>query len=109
MNKLIIHISGASGSGKTVLGKKLQAHFKSRIIVKDLDDLQNEFIKFFYGNKNWTYIDDVEYQNYINNYINKQNKPIIFVGLNDNRSFGKNKKLYYNVHSQYNYYIEIDE
>ena len=109
MENLVIHISGASGSGKTTLGNKLKEHFKSKIIVKDLDILRDEFIKEFYGNKKWTYIDENEYQLYIDSYINKQKKPIIFVGLNDNTVYGKNKNLYYNVHSQYNYYIELDD
>jgi uridine kinase len=109
MENLIIHISGASGSGKTTLGNKLKEHFKSKIVVKDLDILRDEFIKEFYGNKKWTYIDENEYQSYIDDYINKQKKPIILVGLNDNTVYGKNKKLYYNVHSQHNYYIEIDD
>jgi len=109
METLIIHISGASGSGKTTLGNKLKEHFKSKIVVKDLDNLRDEFIKEFYGNKKWTYIDENEYQLYINDYVNKQKKPIIFVGLNDNTVYGKNKNLYYNVHSQHNYYIEIDD
>ena len=109
METLIIHISGASGSGKTTLGNKIKEQFKSKIIVKDLDILRDEFIKEFYGNKKWTYIDENEYQSYIDSYINKQKKPIIFVGLNDNTVYGKNKNLYYNVHSQYNYYIDIDD
>jgi len=109
METLIIHISGASGSGKTTLGNKLKEQFKSKIIVKDLDILRDEFIKEFYGNKKWTYIDENKYQSYIDSYINKQKKPIIFVGLNDNTVYGKNKNLYYNVHSQHNYYIEIDD
>ena len=109
MENLIIHISGASGSGKTTLGNKLKEHFKSKIVVKDLDDLRDEFIKKFYDNKKWTYIDENEYQSYINDYINKQKKPIIFVCLNDNTRYGKNKNLYYNVHSQHNYYIELDD
>lgn len=109
MNKAIIHISGASGSGKTTLGNKLKEQFKSKIVVKDLDDLRDEFIEEFYGNKKWTYIDETKYQEYIDSYINKQKKPIIFVGLNDNTVYGKNKKIYYNVHSQHNYYIEIDD
>jgi adenylate kinase family enzyme len=109
MEQFIIHISGASGSGKTTLGNKIKEQFKSKIIVKDLDILRDEFIKEFYGNKKWTYIDENEYQSYIDSYINKQKKPIIFVGLNDNTIYGKNKNLYYNVHSHYNYYIEIDD
>jgi uridine kinase len=109
MENLIIHISGASGSGKTTLGNKLKEHFKSKIVVKDLDILRDEFIKFFYSNIKWTYINENKYQSYINDYINKQKKPIIFVGLNDNTVYGKNKNLYYNLYSQHNYYIEIDD
>jgi hypothetical protein len=107
--KIIIHISGASGSGKTFLGGRIKEKLKNNCIVKDLDDLRDEFINKFYGCKKWTYIDYYEYQSYINDYINKQKKPIVFVGLNDNTIYGKNKKLYYNLHSQYNYYIEIDD
>jgi uridine kinase len=36
MEKFVIHIAGASGSGKTTLGNKLKAHFKGKIVVKDL-------------------------------------------------------------------------
>lgn len=45
METLIIHISGALGSGKTTLGDKLKEQFKSKIVVKDLDNLRDEFIK----------------------------------------------------------------
>lgn len=106
---IIIHISGASGSGKTTLGNKLKEKFKNKIVVKDLDNLRDEFIKFFYKNKKWTYIDEDEYQKYINKYVAKQTKPLIFVGLNDNTIYGKNKELYYNLQSQHNYYIELDD
>ena len=107
---MIIHISGPSGSGKTTLGNKLKKRFGKKIVVKDLDDLRDEFIKSYYGEKKWTYINVSKYQKYINDYITKHNKkPIIFVGLNDNTIFGRNKELYYNVHSNYNYYIDIDD
>ena len=49
---MIIHISGPSGSGKTTLGNKLKNEFKNKIVVKDLDDLRDEFIKSYYGKKN---------------------------------------------------------
>ena len=45
----------------------------------------------------------------------EQKKPIIFVGLNDNNNpkverFIQNKiKKYYDLHSQFNYYIDIDD
>lgn len=106
-SQIIIHISGVSGSGKTTLGNKLKDKFGNKIIVKDTDDLRDEFIKKFYGNKKWIYVNHIEYQKYINDYVNKQKKPLIFVGLNDN-NLG-NKKLYYNLHSSYNYYIKIDD
>ena len=107
---MIIHISGPSGSGKTTLGNKLKKKYGNKIVVKDLDDLRDEFIKSYYGVKRWTFINVREYQKYINDYIkNYSKKTIIFVGLNDNTRFGRNKELYYNIHSDYNFYIDIDD
>jgi adenylate kinase family enzyme len=103
---MIIHICGASGSGKTTLGNKFKS--KKNIIVKDLDDLRDEFIKSFYGNKRWSYINEDAYQKYLDDFINKQTKTIIFTGLNDNTRFGKNKRLYYNIHADHKYYIDLD-
>ena len=47
-----------------------------------------------------------KYQKYIDTFINKnKNKPIIFVGLNDNyvnypiNYYGKKENIYYNLHS----------
>jgi len=106
MDKLIIHISGASGSGKTTLGDKLKEQFKSKIVVKDLDNLRDEHIEKTYDtSKGWS-VDEVKYQKFIDDFIKKQKKPIIFVGLNDNH-LGI-KKIYYNVHAQHNFYIDID-
>ena len=62
--KIIIHISGASGSGKTFLGNRIKEKLKNNCIIKDLDHLRDEFINKFYGNKKWTYIDEYEYQQY---------------------------------------------
>jgi uridine kinase len=53
-----VHISGASGSGKTFLGNRLKEQYRNKIIVQDLDDLRDKFIKNFYGNKKWTYINE---------------------------------------------------
>lgn len=106
----IIHISGPSGSGKTTLGNKLKEEFGNKIIVKDIDDLRQEFINKYYKDKKWTIIDKKAYQEYIDKYVNKQlknNKPIIFVGLNNMPWFHKNH--YYNMHSTYNFCIKIND
>ena len=42
-NNLIIHISGAQGSGKTTLGYKLKKVFNDKIHMMDLDDLFGKF------------------------------------------------------------------
>jgi len=107
-NNLIIHISGPSGSGKTTIGTRLKEKFNNKIIVKDIDDLRQDFIKEYYGTKKWKVIDKGAYQKYIDKFVsNYQNKPIIFVGLNNMPWWHKN--YYYNMHSNHNYYIDIDD
>jgi adenylate kinase family enzyme len=114
---LIIHISGPSGSGKTTLGTKLKEKFGNKIIVKDIDDLRYEFIqsslktKKLKTNKNNNLIwNEKLYQEYIDEFINlivnKKKSPLIFVGLNHMPWWNKN--LYYNMHSQYNFYIKLN-
>lgn len=110
---MIIHISGASGSGKTTLGNKIKAKFKNKIVVKDLDELLDEYLNDAYGVNHWTYndINEDAYQTYINQYVQKhQSRPIVFVGLNDNLVdfFPKRKNMYYDVSAQHKFYIDID-
>ena len=98
---MIIHISGAQGSGKTTLGVMLQNKIKSKIIVKDLDELHEEFMKTKKNN----------YQQYIYDFINLHHKKhIIFTGLDADICLvdGSGNK-YYDLKSDYNYYINIDE
>jgi len=114
MDKLIIHISGASGSGKSTLGNKFKTNFKDKIIVKDLDELLDDYFAEHFGKNSSYNLGDVNeelYQDYIDNYISKQTKPIIFVGLNDNfvDFYPKRKDIYYDVHATYGYYIDIDD
>ncbi len=114
-NNLIIHICGQSGSGKTTLGNKLKEKFGNNIIVKDLDELLDEYFVDHFGENSLHNLGDVDeklYQKYIDDYINKQQKPIIFVGLNDNfvDFYPKRKKIYYNIHTtDHKYYIDIDD
>ena len=116
---MIIHISGPSGSGKTTLGNKIKEKLKNKIVVKDLDDLLFEFVMMKEKSKQNTSIIlkkwKKEYQKYIDNYIENQNKSIIFVGLNTDfgRPLGfrndklKPPKAFYNIHADYKFYIDI--
>lgn len=103
----IIHISGPSGAGKTTIGNKLKDKFGAKIVVKDIDDLRTEFIKEFYGEKKWNVINKNAYQKYINSYISSIKKPLIFVGLNNMPWW--HKDLYYNMHAEHCYYIDLDD
>jgi hypothetical protein len=113
MNKIIIHISGASGSGKTTLGNKIKDKFKNKIVVKDLDELLDEYLLDTFGKKRYTYndIDEKLYQKYIDNFIGKQKKPIIFVGLNDNfvDFYPSRKNIYYELYANNKFYINISD
>ena len=105
---MIIHICGSSGSGKTTLGNKLKSKYKNKIVDKDIDDIRTDFIKEHYGNKKFNIIDKVEYQKYIDNFVNNNlSKPLIFVGLNHMPWWHLHH--YYNMHSTYNYFIELDD
>ncbi len=104
---LIIHIIGPSGAWNTTLGEKLEVEYSNKIIVKDIDDLRHEFINKHYGEKKWNIIDKDAYQLYIDDYINKQNKPLIFVGLNNMPWW--HKDLYYNMHPTHKFYINIPD
>lgn len=104
---IIIHISGASGSGKTTLGNKIKKKFGNKIIVKDIDDIRSKFITEYYGDKEWSIIDKNSYQNFIDKYIDKINKPLVLVGLNNMPWW--HKDLYYNMHSTYNFYIDLED
>ena len=98
----IIHVCGNSGVGKTTLGNKLKDKFRNKIVVEDTDNLREEFIKH---NK---IFDKEEYQKYIDNFVKaNSSKPIVFVGLNTMPWLHKNH--YYDMHSDYNYFIELDD
>lgn len=104
---VIIHISGPSGAGKTTLGNQLKLHYGNRIVVKDIDDLRQEFIKHNYKNaKVISKFDKNKYQKYIDNFVSKYKIPLVFVGLNTMPWWHKGH--YYNMHATHKYYIDID-
>jgi ABC-type oligopeptide transport system ATPase subunit len=96
---MIIHICGAIGSGKTTLGKELLTLYKGKIIVKDLDNLLNQYTK---TNK----FTSKGYQKYIDNFIEKHNnKIIVFVGIN--QDMGRTKTLY-KLKPDYKFFINLN-
>ena len=98
-NRIIIHISGAPGSGKTTIGLKLKKYYKTKVIVKDLDDLFGEFMKL-----NTKKFSSKKYQKFIDDFINKyNNKSIIFVGLNSEHLTNK----FYKINPDYKFYINL--
>lgn len=70
--------------------------------------MRHEFIKEYYGDKEWDVIDKDAYQFFIDNFINKNKgeKPIVFVGLNNMPWW--HRDLYYDMHSKHNFYIKLD-
>lgn len=101
---MIIHISGPSGSGKTTLGKRIQKHFN--VTVKDLDDLRDEFINAYYGDKSWSTLDEPAYQKHIDNYIEDIKGHLVLTGLS---CTPWNHTHYFDVHATHKYYIAVDD
>ena len=104
--KIIIHISGCSGAGKTTLGNKLKKTYGNKIVVMDIDILRHKFIQKEYGKQPIKKFNKEKYQAYIDNYILQQHRPLVFVGLNIMPWWHKN--LYYNMHPNYKFYIKLD-
>lgn len=107
--RIVVHVAGASGAGKTTLGKRLKRRFGTKIVVKDLDDLRTEYIAKKYKTARWSWADfDAKgYQVFLDQYIAKIRKPLVLVGLN--HIFFHDKKLYYNVHATHRFYIDIPD
>jgi adenylate kinase family enzyme len=117
---MIIHICGASGSGKTYLGNILKQKFKSKIVMCDLDDLRNNFISGCLK-ANMSYVKFVRnyaknYQLVLDKFIEKnKNKPIIFVGINtyiNGETYGYRgkdykPKLFLDTRADYKFYIKV--
>ena len=122
---MIIHISGASGSGKSTIGDKLKKYFKgNKVIVIDMDDIMDIFIEKHTKEIDTTEQFGIKYQKFIDNYIEQMRKKynnIIFVGLNafvvNESHYYENElgieksiklpKKYFNLQSDYNFYIDL--
>jgi len=121
---MIIHIAGASGSGKTFLGRKLEEYYNDKIIVIDIDDIMDIFIKKHIQEINTTEEFAIKYQQFIDDFreqLSKKHNIIIFVGLNafvvgelhyyeDNLGIEKTIELpkkYFDLKSNYNFYIDL--
>ena len=111
----IIHISGPSGAGKTTLGNKLQDKFGKNIVVKDFDDIRDEYINkhidiYKQLPVDWS-VDYNKMQEYLDEYITQNNhKPLIIVGLNDNvLGDSKSRFLYFKIPAIYKFFIDIDD
>lgn len=100
---MLIHISGAPGSGKTTLGHKLAKHYGAKVVVKDLDDLFGDFMKAS-GNPEQRKFSPKKYQAFINSFIKAHSKrPLIFVGLNSERI----TDTFYKIPYDYAFYLDL--
>lgn len=112
MSNLVFHIVGIGSYFSN--SEWLRNHISKIMVVEDIDSLKLDFIRYLYGNDYYTkeinfsdeikHLDKNKFQKYIDDFINKQTKPILFFGNNNYKINNKNKDLYYDLHSQYNYY-----
>jgi hypothetical protein len=104
----IIHIAGASGSGKTTLGNRLKSSFGDRIMVKDLDELRDQFVADRYDGGPVRNFDREAYQDYIDNFVQSNKfKPLVFVGLNVMPWWHPNH--FYELHATDKHYIDVPD
>ena len=99
---MIIHVSGAPGSGKTFMGRKLKTMLPAaaKVVVQYLDDVFCEFCKSPEG----TTFSPKKYQTYINRFIAKHaDRIIILVGLNKEHM----TDTVYNVQATHKFYIDV--
>lgn len=117
---MIIHIAGAPGSGKSTLGVWIKNNYdKSKVIVFDIDDLYNNFIRakereaatLATIKKNWS----KDMQKFIDEIVKKHQKSVlVFVGLNypDPRIQFKNKEIFVKpfklkLYADHKFYIDV--
>ena len=88
--KLMCHIAGPKGCGKSTLGKSLQTKFGGKIMVKDLDDFDKDGAIDW---KNTPSIDEMLYNRYIkkqkslDSFLKTVGKPTVLVGVHNEGCF----------------------
>jgi adenylate kinase family enzyme len=101
-NRILAHVAGASGSGKTYLGTKIKEKYS--FIVKDLDDFNDEILtreEFILSKDKDKYWGE-NFSKLLNEFISDtQNKFIIFVGYNSD--YGN----WIDVPTQNKYFIDL--
>lgn len=98
--KLIVHITGPPKSGKRIMAEQLHKQFGNEIIIQDPYQIQEDF-----NNKSFEQI-ITAHQKTLDDFINKQTKPIIFFGINN--IHGKHKVHFFDLHTNYKFNINQD-
>ena len=101
---MIIHVSGAPGSGKSTMGRQLAKRYRGLIFVKDVDSLRADFIRRRYGAAPIKSFDAAAYQAHIDAYVAAHRaRPLVFVGLNVMPWWHRDH--YYDLHATHKYFV----
>ena len=119
---MIIHICGASGSGKSFLGLRLKKVLKN-VKIYDMDNIRDSFLKQYSQvvTKDYQWL----YQDYLDRFIKKVHKncDVIIVGLNANivgechiftdKHGGERVMEYpnhcYEIYADHKFYIDLEQ
>jgi Cdc6-like AAA superfamily ATPase len=97
---LRIHVAGPPGVGKTVLGNRLAAALGPKILVKETEDLGQEFVA----------ARSSSYQLFIDSFIARNLfKPLVFLGDNIATVYNvRDHGMFYDLHCAKHYFIDLD-
>jgi len=101
--KLVIHITGSQGSGKTTIGKYFTKTFGDAIVVEDIDDLQA-----IYASSNH----HISFQAFLNKFIKSTKKPLVLVGLTAEKCLGEmnpDDERFYIIDTPYRFYLDMND
>lgn len=111
VEKRVLHVAGPSGAGKSWLGRRLKRALGDRAVVQDLDLLRDSFIRQHYGERRWRYLDAAAYQRFLHAWLDRQRRPVVLVGLNDNTVYGSpaERDLYFDLRADRRYFLDVDD